>query len=533
MGLLDKLKPAPRWKHADPAVRLEAVRELEDAAELALLAETDPDARVRRAAVPRTVDAEVLGRVASSDADLETRDRAADRLVALATASADADTAIAAVRALADPRRLSAIARGEAAEAVRIEALARTTDDRALASVAKHAKYETTAAAALSRVTDRDALIDVAQHGDHKDVALAAFERLVTPEADLALVRSIEARTEQKVVARRARQLVQDAEAAEAARLAALEERRRREASICEAVEGLAELADPSVIRAELARLAQAWSALAAETPHEDTPQARYGDGVDRAQAAIVQREREIREAEERARQRAEAIATRDALCARVGTLDGDDVLAQLVPIEEEWRSLAPLVGNGGPEAARLSERFALAVAACRKRHELGALLAETRAKYASLVSDAEGLLSQDDEAAAMARWQSLSREARGHATVLANALRSEPDLDARLAAVGETLSARATAREAARREALAAAQQAALAQIARLIDRARRTSEADTVTLREGDRLMRDIVLHGEQIWSNLGSVAFVAAWGVAGLLVAVRGFRWQPREG
>ena len=45
--------------------------------------------------------------------------------------------------------------------------------------------------------------------------------------------------------------------------------------------------------------------------------------------------------------------------------------------------------------------------------------------------------------------------------------------------------------------------------------------------------RLMRDIVLHGEQIWSNLGSVAFVAAWGVAGLLVAVRGFRWQPREG
>jgi len=45
--------------------------------------------------------------------------------------------------------------------------------------------------------------------------------------------------------------------------------------------------------------------------------------------------------------------------------------------------------------------------------------------------------------------------------------------------------------------------------------------------------RLMRDIVLHGEQIWSNLGDVAFVAAWGVAGLLVAVRGFRWQPREG
>ena len=35
MGFLDKLKPTPRWKHADPAVRLEAVRELEDPAEFA------------------------------------------------------------------------------------------------------------------------------------------------------------------------------------------------------------------------------------------------------------------------------------------------------------------------------------------------------------------------------------------------------------------------------------------------------------------------------------------------------------------
>ena len=111
MGFLDKLKPQPRWKHADPAVRLEAVRELEDAVELAQLAETDPDARVRRAAVPGTQDPEVLGRVASNDADPETRDRAADRLVALATTGSDEVVAVAAVQALADTRRLSTIAR--------------------------------------------------------------------------------------------------------------------------------------------------------------------------------------------------------------------------------------------------------------------------------------------------------------------------------------------------------------------------------------------------------------------------------------
>ena len=85
MGLLDKLKPQPRWKHADPAVRLEAVRELDDQAELAILAELDPDARVRRSATARIADPAVLGRIAASDADAEARDRAADRLLALAT----------------------------------------------------------------------------------------------------------------------------------------------------------------------------------------------------------------------------------------------------------------------------------------------------------------------------------------------------------------------------------------------------------------------------------------------------------------
>ena len=53
MGILDKLKPQPRWKHADPSVRLEAVRDLEDPGELAVLAELDPDARVRRSAAAR------------------------------------------------------------------------------------------------------------------------------------------------------------------------------------------------------------------------------------------------------------------------------------------------------------------------------------------------------------------------------------------------------------------------------------------------------------------------------------------------
>ncbi len=44
---------------------------------------------------------------------------------------------------------------------------------------------------------------------------------------------------------------------------------------------------------------------------------------------------------------------------------------------------------------------------------------------------------------------------------------------------------------------------------------------------------LMRDIVLHHEQIWENGTDVAVVAAWGLVGLVLAARRFRWEPQEG
>jgi hypothetical protein len=497
MGFLDKLKGTPRWKHADPAVRLEAVRELEDAAELGVLAESDPDARVRRAAIARSADVDVLGRVAAGDADPETRDRAADRLVAMATGGDGEDTAVAAVSRLTDQRRLSAIARSDASDAVRSAALDRASDPRVLTGIARHAKQESTALAALARVTDREELIEIAQSADSKDVALAAFDRLVAGGLELDAMRAIETRTSQKPVARRARTLIQEAEAAEAARIAAEDDRRRREASVIDSAAALAaQISDPAATRAELARLSQTWSDLGVTDASAND---RFAAAVARVEAAAADRERADREAAELARQRAEAIATREALCARVETLDGDDVLAQLVPIEEEWRSLTPLVGEG-LEAARLAERFAKAVAACRKRHELGALLAETRATYDALVSEAERLLSGDDAGAAVARWPSLSREARSHASTLAQSLRPAEDLDARLAAVGDALAAREAARERERREAAERVRQSTLAQVQRLNERARRFVDSDSITLKEGDKLLKDIGLALEQ---------------------------------
>jgi hypothetical protein len=370
MGLLDKLKPQPRWKSTDPQVRLEGVRELADPAELALLAESDPDPRVRRAVVPRLDDVAILGRVAATDGDADTKQAATERLLALATDSAtDEATAVAAVGQLSDPRRLSTLAKSEAAPAVALAALARTTDERALGAIARTAAHAAIASAAVERLTDRGELVSTAAESVHRDVALVAFDRAIGPARDVAELRDIEARTTQKAVAKRARAILQEIDDAAAAARAAEEARMAAQDDLCSSAERLTLESNVPAARLELARLGEAWRALGAA---DTAATARFERATADARTAFGRREREAEEAIERERMRAEALASRDALCARVETLDGDHIPEQLSSIEEEWRSLTPLVGNS-PEADRLAERFAVAVTACRKRHDLSA----------------------------------------------------------------------------------------------------------------------------------------------------------------
>ena len=54
-----------------------------------------------------------------------------------------------------------------------------------------------------------------------------------------------------------------------------------------------------------------------------------------------------------------------------------------------------------------------------------------------------------------------------------------------------------------------------------------------DVLPLKYFVQLVYAIYLHNHEIWSKPGSIAVVAAWGVAGALVAIRRFRWEPVEG
>jgi ABC-2 type transport system permease protein len=54
-----------------------------------------------------------------------------------------------------------------------------------------------------------------------------------------------------------------------------------------------------------------------------------------------------------------------------------------------------------------------------------------------------------------------------------------------------------------------------------------------DVLPLKYFVQLIYAVYLHGHEIWSRPGAVAVVAAWGLAGALVAARRFRWEPVEG
>ena len=55
----------------------------------------------------------------------------------------------------------------------------------------------------------------------------------------------------------------------------------------------------------------------------------------------------------------------------------------------------------------------------------------------------------------------------------------------------------------------------------------------ADVLPLTYFLRLVRNVMLHGHEIWTQGTNVAIVAAWGLVGVIVALRSFRWEPHEG
>ncbi|HEY6960322.1 MAG TPA: ABC transporter permease [Gaiellaceae bacterium] len=55
----------------------------------------------------------------------------------------------------------------------------------------------------------------------------------------------------------------------------------------------------------------------------------------------------------------------------------------------------------------------------------------------------------------------------------------------------------------------------------------------ADILPLTYFTKLTRDVMVRHHHMWHDLGAIGVVLLWGAIGLAAAIRGFRWQPREG
>jgi exonuclease SbcC len=258
MGLLEKLRPQPRWKHADPSVRAAAVYELgpEEAEALRALAREDADARVRRAAVSRIDDPGVLGDVGRSDPDEDVRAEAIRGLAGLAVEATDARSAAVVLRQLIElerPREVATVAKSAPTVEVRGAAVEALQDQKSLGSVSRHAPDSTTRLRALERVTDADEILAVALKSEHTDAAVAALERVTDVEA----LGSIAQRARNKVAARRARvrlraieEAAQPAPEPIAVKMSAAD--RQRAIELRQRAEALVTIADPAEATSKL-----------------------------------------------------------------------------------------------------------------------------------------------------------------------------------------------------------------------------------------------------------------------------------------
>lgn len=186
MGLLDLFRP--RWKHSDPTVRMEAIRDLtpEDIVELGQVAKRDKDVRVRRLALKKINDPGLLAEIAESDADESLRKDAAEKrgsvLFAGAVSDEDESAALAAVAQIEQSAWLVDVVCRAAFPSVAQAALERLQQGRWLVEVVRKAKNSSLRKQALDSLSDDEPeLVDLVCSDGSKELLLSALQKLHDP----------------------------------------------------------------------------------------------------------------------------------------------------------------------------------------------------------------------------------------------------------------------------------------------------------------------------------------------------------------
>ena len=489
MSILEKLRPTPRWKHADPSVRAAAVYEIgpEEADALRALAREDADARVRRAAVTRLDDATALADIASTDPDEEVRSEAVRGLAGLAAEADDVSAATTAVRqllVLGRTKEVVVVARASTSSEVRSAIVDLLDDQKALGSVSRHAQDNATRLRALARVTDEAELLNVALKAEHTDVAVAALERIEGAEA----LAAISQRARNKVAARRARTKLRAIEEppqtaqGESPALSAAD--RQRAMGLLQQAEALVTIADPDAAAARLADVRLAWAEFQADVVIDPVIEQQFEAASEAVREAIAERQQERAAERERAEAVAREQADRVAICREIEALAGDQAIDRIAELKVQWDGLPPMPSE---YAASLTRRFQDACRAFEDRERRRMLAQAAAGRLETLATELEQLIASTQPLEEIvARWRGLRRDA----DVLREHASANPEAGARL----EQSIAALEQKEHEHQQLRTKIEQDNLKRLQQISRQVETLAAVEQLSLKAGERALRDI---------------------------------------
>ena len=492
MGLLEKLRPQPKWKHADPSVRLEGLQEIEDTDQesLAALATDDPDARVRRAAVARVSDALVLATILRNESDASVRDHAATRLAGLAE-QGDERVALAAVSSLATlgrQRELATVARGSSLDSVRRAAVEQVSDQKALAAIARQSADATARLVAIGRLTDQAELEAVAARGEHADAAIEAVERLETPSEDV--LNGLVQRARTKAVQKRARAILRareessrPADSTPAIEYKEADQQRARE--LADQMDAIGASPDIATVRQTYAALRVAWVELLADAEVLPDLAARFEQLSDRVRETLAADDAARAEAERQAQALAREQADRAAVCADVEGLNADDLVDRVAAARATWEGMPPM-----PEAwaTELQQRFDAACRAAERRHERRLTARQLMEQAPAVIAAIENVAATDEYGTVRSEWYTLRKQWQ----TITREGEVDPELLARYERAVQTLDAH----ESQHREGRLRAQQDNLHRLQSSVQELETRAAAENLTLKDAERILKETKL-------------------------------------
>ena len=489
MGNLEKLRPQPRWKHADPGVRAAAVYELgpDEGEALRLLAREDTEARVRRAAVTRLSDIAVLGDIGRTDPDEDVRAEAIRGLAGLAAEADEVDRASEAVRhliALSRFKEVVVAARENPDPQIRATVVDLLDDPKSLGAISRHAQDGATRLRALARLTDAEEILNVAIKSEHTDVGVSALDRVEGAESLSAIAQ----RGRNKVAARRARmklrQLEEPAQPHHETAAPMSADDRERAVSLLHRAEALVTTANPEEATSALADVRLAWAELQADVEIDASLVQRFDAASEAVREAIDVRRQERATEQERAAAIAREQADRVAIVTEIEQLAGPEALDRIAELRVRWDGLPPMPSE---YAASLTRRFQDASRMFEDRERRRVLAEAAAGRLETLATELEQLLASDQPVEeVVARWRGLRRDAdvlREHAP--ANVSAAER-LERAVAALEE--------KELQYQQARAKVEQDHLRRLQQLCRQVETLATTEQITLKAGDRALREI---------------------------------------